>query len=71
MKQAIGKTESKCRACGAAMLWIKTANGRSMPVDAKPIRVMIRREGEDVFDVVSGFVSHFSTCPAAEQFRRK
>lgn len=28
---------TRCRACGAPIIWIKTASGKAMPCDAKPI----------------------------------
>lgn len=28
---------SKCKSCGAEIIWIKTAGGKRMPCDAKPI----------------------------------
>ena len=28
---------SKCKSCGAEILWIKMGSGKMMPVDAKPI----------------------------------
>ena len=28
---------SKCKSCGAEIIWIKTKNGKNMPCDAKPI----------------------------------
>ena len=29
---------SKCRSCGAEIIWIKMATGKSMPCDANPIK---------------------------------
>ena len=29
---------SKCRSCGADIIWIKMASGKMMPCDATPIR---------------------------------
>jgi hypothetical protein len=70
-----------CRACGAPMVWVRTAKGKAMPLDAEPTP-----DGAFVFDgdpedrrvtcigekaVYSGerFTSHFATCPDAKSFR--
>lgn len=72
-----------CSACGAAILWVKHGTTfRRMPLDAAPVDA-----GHGRFAVVSGrahaytetderlkrdrYVSHFSTCPAADSFRGK
>lgn len=34
----IGGKISKCRSCGARIIWIKMASGKMMPCDATPIR---------------------------------
>lgn len=82
--------KSTCRGCGAPIVWIRTAAGKSMPCDAEPV-LYKAREGAagkiitgngtvlsaDIGGLAAfepdgvGHVSHFATCPAAEQFRRK
>ena len=57
---------SQCRSCGAPIVWLKTRNGKNMPVDPK--------EGGEydekvVFDA-KFHTSHFDTCPSADQHRR-
>jgi len=47
---------SKCRSCGKEIYWVKTESGKNMPV-------------EIVNDVE--FVSHFSTCPQGNDWRKK
>ena len=46
---------SVCRGCGAPLEWIKTAAGRSMPVDPEPVFV-IEGEGRDRFITDEGRV---------------
>jgi hypothetical protein len=57
---------SVCRGCGARILWVKTKKGASMPVDVVQ-KTIVTVEGE----VVSGFESHFASCPEASSFRKK
>ena len=76
---------SKCRACGARILWIRTAKGKAMPCD--PDRVRFRPAGGPETFVMPdgkvqrgkrgasggavGYVSHFATCPRADRFRHR
>lgn len=61
-----------CRSCNAAILWVKTESGKSMPLDAKSEkRVVIVGAGAlESVQVVDTYVSHFSTCPNAAQHRK-
>ena len=46
---------AKCKKCGADdLIFAKTKNGKLMPIHWKP----------------EGFISHFSDCPNAGEFRR-
>lgn len=45
-----------CRGCGAVIGFIKTAAGKTMPVDIKP--VLFTRGGPEVFVTPSGEVIH-------------
>lgn len=56
---------SKCRACGADIVWIETPNGKRMPCDP-PRRTIV----DDMGQVREGRTPHWATCPNAEQFRR-
>ena len=53
-----------CRSCGEYIVFLKTATGKSMPVDADSVD-----EGDDQFDHTK-HVSHFATCPDAGKFRK-
>lgn len=68
---------SLCRSCGNPIIWTVTANGKKMPVDRDPVGgtfVLVYDEldpstaprslSEDVH------LSHFATCPNADQHRR-
>ena len=56
---------SACRSCDAYIVWMKTEAGKNMPVNADSVD-----EGDDIFDPAT-HVSHFSTCPQADQHRRR
>ena len=78
---------SRCKSCGAEIIWIRTASGKNMPCDAKPISYqtdihhgklyLVTPEGKiarGVFDPSSdkiGYTSHFATCPNAPKHRRQ
>ena len=77
---------ARCKACGAPIVWIKLASGKNMPCDPESIeyeedptgpmilvvkdgRVIHARESADSKQY--GYISHYATCPAAKQFRRR
>lgn len=76
-----------CRGCGKPIMFIKTVAGKSIPVDPEPICFMpeegfdkfVLMDGtvqrgralEEADKTAIGYRSHFATCPAADQFRKK
>lgn len=58
-------TRAKCRSCSAEIVWLKTATGRQMPVDAATVEA-----GDVTFDG-KRHRSHFATCPTAFAHRRR
>ncbi len=62
---------ANCRSCDAAIVWLKTQSGANMPVDADSVDE-IDFEGLDrpIFDFKE-HVSHFDTCPNADDHRRR
>jgi hypothetical protein len=69
-----------CKSCNAPIRWEKTANGKSVPLDAKPVEngnVVVRAgvaiylpRGQETLVEEPRFISHFVTCPNAKQHRR-
>jgi hypothetical protein len=55
-----------CKLCGAPLVWIVTPAGKRMPCDAARVTI-VTEDGR----VVSGHVSHFATCPRADEARRR
>ena len=78
---------SKCKSCGAEIIWIKTASGKMMPCNPQKIfykntfprgnMTLITPEGKFVTGTIDpssdtyGYESHFATCPAASKFRKR
>lgn len=70
---------SACSTCGAPIWWAVTEAGKGIPIDAEP-----RPDGNMVLgdkgmrphlplfddDAMPRYVSHFATCPQADQHRR-
>jgi hypothetical protein len=56
--------KATCSSCGAAIVWLETASGKSMPVNAETARA------DDHFFDDEIHVSHFSSCPHANQHRK-
>lgn len=76
-------TASTCRSCGAPVVWVRTEAGRPMPLDPEPTptgnviytdeadrRVKVVGTADDLF-ATDRYVSHFATCPHAEEHRQR
>lgn len=65
-------TRCKAEECGALVEWVVTRHGRKMPVTAPltPIEVINRLDGRE-WVVIEASSSHFATCPASVDFRRR
>lgn len=69
-----------CRGCGARIIWMPTAKGKAMPVDAKPNPDgnMILRNGALLFGATAEHLRdgeqlrmpHWATCPQSGKFKR-
>lgn len=61
-----GRTDvTNCRACRARIVFLKTANGRWIPINAETVTL------EDTEYVPSRHTTHYATCPEADSFRRQ
>lgn len=40
---------NRCNGCGAEVMWIRTATGHKMPVDAEPVWVKVEPGGKPFF----------------------
>lgn len=58
--------EVRCSSCGAPIVWFRTKAGKRMPVDASSCKPT---DAEHQLDFTR-HVSHFSTCPEADKWRR-
>ena len=57
---------ANCRSCGAEIVWLKTKQEHSMPVDYDTFT----QGDERLFDSKKGHISHFATCPNADEHRK-
>ena len=78
---------TRCRSCGADIIWIRMKSGKVMPCNAQRISyknsfpkgdlTLVTPDGKiakGIYDPESenfGYESHFATCPAAEAYRRR
>lgn len=62
---------SPCKGCGKPILWAKTRDGKRIPLDPKP-PVYMTSDPDSDFVLCErqrrSYVSHFATCPEANQF---
>ena len=54
-----------CKSCGKEIVFLKTKNGKIIPINADTIQGK-----ETVYDHKIGHVSHFATCKDASKFRK-
>src|SRR5262249_32753519 len=71
---------SRCKGCGAEILWCRTASGKVMPLDPDPVEggnvaldpgqglARVLRQGEAWHGL--RYRSHFASCSASASFRR-
>ena len=55
-----------CKGCGHTIGWIRTVKGKNIPVDLRRLTITTA-EGA----TVSGYESHYATCPQATHFRKE
>ena len=64
---------AKCRSCHAEIIWARTSAGKKMPLDAKTLlgfRIVARETPGELECVTQQIhLSHFATCPNANQHR--
>ena len=65
---------SNCKSCNAAIIWVKTVNGKLMPLDEAPVTMMLIEPSQPGIQPTARAVavrkSHFSSCPNADQHRK-
>jgi len=77
-------SESICKGCGSKIIWVRTIQGKRMPLDPEPVEdgnIVLMPAGAMVLDAKTAglgadvgarrYKSHFATCPAARKFRKK
>lgn len=61
----------KCRSCGADIEWITMESGKLMPVDSEKKTFIVVDQVKGAGHTWTGFIPHWSTCPFADQYRKK
>jgi hypothetical protein len=74
-------SNSRCRSCGAPIIWARTTTGKLMPLDAQPnpagnVTVdddtsTVHATGQLGLDDDERWMPHFVTCPSADQWRNR
>ena len=69
-----GRRVSKCRSCGADILWAVTLNDVPIPLDAKSEKRVVlgpkaRDDGTRSSKVVDTYLPHHATCPNTVEHR--
>lgn len=65
---------SKCKGCGAEILWGKTVAGKNMPLDKKPVVMWVftgtRHMGGELIEAVNVYQPHWANCPKSSEFKK-
>ena len=65
---------SNCKSCGAEIQWVEMDSGKKMPLDVKK-KTLVYERHINIQDIswitITGFESHFATCPNANTHRKK
>lgn len=62
-------SDSKCKGCGATIVWGETADGKKIPLDpSAPVYEIDPVHPTKCERTKTAMVSHFKTCPKADQF---
>ena len=59
-----------CKGCRAPITFIKMATGGSMPVDVKPVKIIVT-DDRGIGKIGEGYTAHWGTCPVADRFKKK
>lgn len=59
---------TKCRSCGAEIVWLKTDAGKPMPVDADEVAIAYARDGVTYSPKDPDIETHFATCPHSKSW---
>ncbi len=63
----VPKSKSKCRYCGAPVIWVRMAGtGKNHPCNV-PVLTTVTNDGR----IAKGRTSHFASCPKADQARKR
>jgi hypothetical protein len=70
---------SRCRKCNKPIFWGRTENNKRIPIDMETVHggnLVVELDGALVRVVnprpdIKRHVSHFSTCPFADDFRKR
>lgn len=64
---------ANCRSCGKEIYFLKTANGKFIPINAESLAPAELRDCQENLKrlyVPERHISHFSDCPAAVKYRK-
>ena len=67
MKNESADVTVPCKGCDAEMIWAMTPDGKRIPLDATAPVYFLTAEGTAI-RAVGYYVSHFKTCPRANEF---
>ena len=63
---------SKCKGCGAEIIWVRTPSGAMMPLDAKPEKrgVVQPAHPGPIVHIKDTYMPHWASCKHAKEFKK-
>jgi hypothetical protein len=62
---------NQCNSCGAEIIWMTSAAGRTIPLSAASREMRLVVVGDNQVRMMATYLSHFADCPNAELHRKK
>jgi len=62
---------SKCRSCGADVLWSTSKDGKSLILDAKPEKRVAIHPRTGRSHMIDVYMPHWATCPDSKSWKGK
>lgn len=65
---------SRCKSCNQEIIWAVTPKGKNTPLDAKKVKIAQVMDMGGILKIEEaheGHLSHWATCPNADEHRRK
>ena len=61
---------SRCKKCNKEIFWLTTKNNKKMPFNLKETQIAVKTKDQHI-EIQAGYVNHWTTCPYANDFKKR